>query len=233
MPTWGELFDRAADPVAVEEIQATLAERRERRAREQHTEHGGSPRGETRVGTRSTPREERDAPDATERRAGGERGGRPDPTRIVADADVLVADLLAGGDARASLDAVRAHSWTTLVATEPLLDDAAVVIEELAGPSLATAWRGKVAELVTVVDQPPSDHPALAAALHGHAAHVLTFDGALTGAAGNARVRSRVETSPKTPAAFARLFDPAKLYAATRSGGEPDAYPGPDRDPRE
>jgi hypothetical protein len=33
-----------------------------------------------------------------------------DPTRVVADADVLAADLLVGGVARDALDHVRAHS---------------------------------------------------------------------------------------------------------------------------
>ena len=149
--------------------------------------------------------------------------------RVVADADVLAADLLVGGAAREALDRVRAHSWVTLVASEPLLSDAEAVVAELSDPSLAADWRTTVAALAELVEHPPGDHPALASAYHGDARHVLSFDETLLSAAGGVAVRARVETSVKRPAAFARLFDPAVLYP-TVVGGE---YPGPDRDPRE
>ncbi|MFB6354291.1 MAG: hypothetical protein ABEJ92_09415, partial [Halobacteriales archaeon] len=60
--------------------------------------------------------------------------------RVVADADVLAADLLCGGSAREALDLVRAHDWVTLVASEPLLDDAATVVADLADGDLADDW---------------------------------------------------------------------------------------------
>ncbi|NHX35084.1 MULTISPECIES: DUF7384 family protein [Halolamina] len=150
------------------------------------------------------------------------------PARIVADSDVLAADLLVGGAARECLDHVRRHSWLTLVASDPLLDDAEAVIGRLADPELAADWRERIAERRESVDHPAGDHPALASALHGGAMHVLSFDDRLTGAKGNTMVRDRVETAVRTPDAFAALFDPATLYPEV-VGGE---YPGPDRDPR-
>mgnify|MGYP006289219293 CR=1 FL=1 len=152
----------------------------------------------------------------------------PSPARIVADSDVLAADLLVGGDARECLDHVRRHSWLTLVASDPLLDDAEAVIERLADADLAADWRDRIEGLREPVDQPEGDHPALASAYHGGAMHVLSFDDRLIGAKGNTMVRDRVETAVRPPDAFAMLFDPAKLYPEV-VGGE---YPGPDRDPR-
>ncbi|MFC6737595.1 hypothetical protein ACFQEQ_15235, partial [Halolamina salina] len=61
----------------------------------------------------------------------------PSPARIVADSDVLAADLLVGGDARECLDHVRSHSWLTLVASDPLLDDAEAAIRGVAVADLA------------------------------------------------------------------------------------------------
>ncbi|QKY21025.1 hypothetical protein B4589_011800 [Halolamina sp. CBA1230] len=152
----------------------------------------------------------------------------PSPARIVADSDVLAADLLVGGDARTCLDHVRSNSWVTLVASDPLLDDAEEVIERLADAELAADWRERIEELREPVDQPDDDHPALASAYHGGAMHVLSFDDRLTSTTGNRMVRDRVETTVRTPHAFARLFDPAKLYPEVVDG----EYPGPDRDPR-
>jgi hypothetical protein len=152
----------------------------------------------------------------------------PDPTRLVADADVLAADLLVGGDARAALDAVRAHSWLDLVASDPLLDDAAAVVAALADADLAADWRERARAEAVAVDHPAGDHPALASALHGDAAHVLTDAETLRTAAAGAEIKQHVETSVKSPAAFVHAFDADSFYAAT-VGGE---YPGPDRDPR-
>ncbi|WP_459194599.1 DUF7384 family protein [Halosimplex sp. J119] len=152
----------------------------------------------------------------------------PSPARVVADADVLAADLLVGGDAREALDRLRSHSWTALVASDPLLDDAEAVIAGLADPDLAADWRDRIEALREPVEHPAGDHPALASALHGGAMHVLTFDEDLQSAAAGAAVRGRVETSVKHPKAFATLFDPESLYEAVEDG----EYPGPDRDPR-
>ncbi|QPV61844.1 hypothetical protein I7X12_13930 [Halosimplex litoreum] len=150
------------------------------------------------------------------------------PARIVADADVLAADLLVGGYARDALDLVRAHSWVTLVASDALLDDAESVITDLADPELAVDWRERIEGLREPVDHPEGDHPALASALHGGAMHVLSFDESLGSAAAGAAIRGRVETSVRSPRAFATVFDAESLYEAVE-GGE---YPGPDRDPR-
>jgi hypothetical protein len=149
-------------------------------------------------------------------------------TRVVADADVLAADVLVGGESRDALDVVREHSWLTLVASEPLLDDAEAVLADLAAPGLAADWRGKMDGLAELVEHPAGDHPALACALHGDAAHVLTLDDRLLGADAAVAVRARVETSVRRPQAFVAVFDPAALY----EGVVGDDYPGPDRDPR-
>ena len=148
--------------------------------------------------------------------------------RLVADADVLAADLLCGGAARDALDLVRAHEWVTLVASGPLLEDAEAVIAAVADDALATNWRSLIAPRVEIVEQPAGDHPAIASAYRGEARHVLSFDDDLRSAAAGTAIRERVETSVKHPAAFARLFDPASMYETVVGG----RYPGPDRDPR-
>jgi len=151
-----------------------------------------------------------------------------DPTRVVADADVLAADLLVGGGAREALDRVREHSWMTLVASDPLLDDAEAVVADLADPDLAADWRDRAGRECDRVDQPESDHPGLASAYRGRAAHLLTYDEGLSSAGANLSLQPHLQVSVRPPDAFARLFDPAALYEATHEG----PYPGPDCDPR-
>jgi hypothetical protein len=163
--------------------------------------------------------------------SGPEREGStptPNPARVVADADVLAADLLVGGDARAALDHVRAHSWAELVATDELLDDAESVIEDLADASLAADWRDRVEAWRVRVDQTPGDHPGLASARAGDAAHLLTFDERLGSPSTGATLRKYVDVSVRHPRAFAVVFDPERLYPVIGRG----EYPGPDRDPR-
>lgn len=167
-----------------------------------------------------------DGPDETGADRTADRGG--DPTRIVADADVLVADLLVGGRAREALDHVRSHTWLSLIASDRLLDDAAAVVAELADAELATDWRERVRTDAVSVDHPAGDHPGLASAYRGGAAHLVSFDEELGSAAGNLALQPHMRVSIRTPDAFAGLFDPAALYEATQG----DAYPGPDRDPR-
>ncbi|WP_159902770.1 DUF7384 family protein [Salinirussus salinus] len=150
------------------------------------------------------------------------------PARVVADADVLAADLLSGGAAREALDAARSHSWVDLVASDPLLDDAEAVVAALADAELAADWRQRVERERVPVEHAAGDHPALASAYEGNAAHVLSFDEGLTSAGANLSLKPHVQVSVRTPAAFVALFDPAALYEAVE-GGE---YPGPDRDPR-
>ncbi|WP_135829769.1 DUF7384 family protein [Halorussus halobius] len=155
-----------------------------------------------------------------------------DPARIVADADVLVADLLAGettgNPAREAMDEIRSHSWLELVASDSLLDDAEAVVADLADADLAAAWRERIEDLRVAVEHPPGDHPALASAYRGRAAHVLSGDEGLRGAQVGAALGSRLNVSVKTPEGFVALFDAESLYEAVE-GGE---YPGPDRDPR-
>jgi predicted nucleic acid-binding protein len=152
----------------------------------------------------------------------------PDPASVVADADVLAADLLVGGQAREALDVVRGHSWIELVASDPLLDDAEAVIASLATADLAADWRDRVEDDRRSVAHPDGDHPGLASALHGDAAHLLSFDPDLTSAAAGVGLQGRVSVSVRTPEAFLAVFDAASLYESL----DERSYPGPDRDPR-
>ncbi|WP_135667627.1 DUF7384 family protein [Halorhabdus rudnickae] len=151
-----------------------------------------------------------------------------EPTRVVADADVLAADLLVGGPAREALDHVRGHDWLMLVASDPLVADAEAVIGTLAETDLAAAWRARFEDERCRVEHPPGDHPALASAIAGDAGHVLTFDDRLTGPKAGVSLQ-QYAISVRTPAAFATVFDPAAVY----EGFVGDRYPGPDADPRE
>jgi hypothetical protein len=152
----------------------------------------------------------------------------PSPARVVADADVLAADLLVGGPSRAALDHLRQHSWTTLVASDALLDDAEAVVTRVADPSLAADWRARVEAWRDPVDHPDGDHPGLASAYRGGAMHLLSFDERLQSARTGASLQGYVPLSVRHPRAFAALFDAESLYREVAGG----AYPGPDRDPR-
>ncbi|SEO92667.1 hypothetical protein SAMN04487948_10817 [Halogranum amylolyticum] len=152
----------------------------------------------------------------------------PSPARVVADADVLAADLFVDGDARRALDLVRQHSWLTLVASDALLDDAAAVIETLGDAGLASDWREEIEELRDPVDHPDGDHPGLASAYRGGAMHLLSFDERLGSVQAGANLKGRVPLSIRHPKAFATLFDAESLYREVVGGD----YPGPDRDPR-
>jgi len=152
----------------------------------------------------------------------------PEAARVVADADVLAADLLVGGPAREALDHVRRHSWVELVASEPLIADGAAVVADLADGDLAAGWRSRIEAACRLVEHPDGDHHGLAAAYRGEAGHLLTFDGDLSGARANLSAQPYMSLSIRPPGAFARLFDPAALYEALYE----ESYPGPDRDPR-
>lgn len=149
----------------------------------------------------------------------------PRTTRVVADADVLAADLLVGGSAREALTHVRRHSWMTLLVSDALLEDAVAVIATLADDSLATDWRHRVEREADAVAHPTGDHPGLATAYRGSAGHLLTFDEELTSARTNLSVQSTTALSVRVPDSFARLFDAATLYESIHD----EAYPGPDR----
>ena len=152
----------------------------------------------------------------------------PSPARVVADADVLAADLLVGGPSRAALDHLRRHSWTTLVASDALLDDAEAVVERVADASLAADWRARVEAWREPVDHPDGDHPGLASAYRGGAMHLLSFDDRLASPEAGAALQGHVPLSVRHPRAFATLFDAESLYREVVGG----SYPGPDRDPR-
>ncbi|WP_277542529.1 DUF7384 family protein [Haloarcula laminariae] len=154
--------------------------------------------------------------------------GENTPARVVADADVLAADLLCGGAARAALDHVRRHSWVALVASDVLLDDAEAVVAELADSDLAADWRERIEREREPVDHPEGDHPALASAYRGEAGHVLSYDEELRSAKTGLALNEHMQVSVRTPDAFATLFDAEALYELVEEG----AYPGPDRDPR-
>jgi hypothetical protein len=153
----------------------------------------------------------------------------PSPARIVADSDVLAADLLVDGPARRALDHLRRHSWLTLVASDRLLDDAAAAVTKLATESLAADWRDRVEAWREPVDHPDADHPGLASAYRGGAMHLLSFDERLNSARTGASLQGYVPLSVRHPRAFATLFDAESLYEEVVGG----SYPGPDRDPRE
>lgn len=149
-------------------------------------------------------------------------------TRVVADADVLAADLLVGeGSARDALDIVRAHSWIELVASDPLLADARTIISTLATDALANDWRETIETERLAVEQSPTDHPAIASAYNGEAAHILSFDEQLQSAKAGATLKQHVDTSVKHPDAFVHLFDPEQLHEIVFD----EPYHGPDRDP--
>lgn len=198
--SWADCFQQAPDDLTVDEIRTAVVAHRSRKDAESDGRSDD---------TASEPPES-------------------SPTRIVADADVLAADCCLDGPSRRALDLLRQHSWTTLVASDQLLDDAEAVIEAVTDQSLATEWRDRIEAWREPVDQPAGDHPALASAYRGGAMHLLSFDDELTGSAAGAALHNRFPVSVRQPDAFALLFDPANLYEAELSG----EYPGPDRDPR-
>lgn len=209
---WNTLFERAADDVTLEEIRSAAVP-------------------DVDDGER---RDESESDDAAGN-AGTQPGGRsdddhPDPARVVAAPRVLAADLFVGGDARTALDHVRRHSWVDLVASDPLCEQTERLVADLADADsdLAAAHRERLEAERVRVDQPASDHPALASAYRGNAAHLLSDDDRLSSAKAGLTLQPRVSISIRPPDAFARLFDPESLYEAVE-GGE---YPGPDRPSR-
>jgi len=140
---------------------------------------------------------------------------------------VLAADLLVGGPAREALDALRSHAWTTLVASDPLLDDAEAVVASLADDGLAADWRGAVEAWREPVAQPAADHPALASAYRGGAMQVVSLDPSLTGPQAAAGLR-KSDAGERSGAA--RVRD--RVLASEAVSGGRRGVPGPDRDPR-
>jgi len=187
-----------------------------------------APDGVTGADVRGACRDRREA--ATDEGAGaaGDEPTDATPARIVADADVLAADLLVGGATREALDRVREHSWLALLASDRLLADAEAVVAALSTPELAAPWRRLAEARLERIDQPAGDHPALATAYRGGAMHVLSLDDRLVGAEAGAALRGRFPVSVRRPAAFLAVFDAGSLHAETVGGD----YPGPDRDPR-
>ncbi len=204
VPNFGSLFERAAQyDVGEVAIRSALADRRADGGRQSND---GS-------------RQRVDRPDEPRDRS---------PARVVADADVLAADLFVDGAAREALDHLRRHSWTTLVASDPLLDDATAIIETLADADLASDWRRRVEAWREPVVHPAGDHPALASAYRGGAMQVVSGDPGLTGPGAAAGLQGAMPVSVREPRAFATVFSPERLHPEVVDG----AYPGPDRDPR-
>ncbi|XVH32641.1 DUF7384 family protein [Haloferacaceae archaeon DSL9] len=199
---WATLFDRAPTDVTVEQITTTLRTHREERPDD--------------AGSEEAPPLAADEPD-------------PSPARVVADADVLAADLLVGGASRRALDCLWTNSWTTLVASDALLDDAERLVAACADEALTADWRALVDAWREPAVHPAGDHPALASAYRGGAMHVLSLDDRLTSAAAGSTLSGRFSVSVREPAAFAFLFTPESLYTEVADGD----YPGPDREPRE
>lgn len=199
---WSTLFERGADSGAdVETVRETLGRRRE------DADASGADGG---------------TDDA------GEAPPSPSPARVVADADVLAADVLVGGEAREALEAVWRHSFVTLIASDRLLSDAEATIAAISTPDLGADWRALLEGWREPVSHPPGDHPGLASAYRGGAMHLLSFDEALTSARAGTAIGGRVPISVREPRAFATVFDAESLYAEVVGG----AYPGPDRQPR-
>ncbi len=146
----------------------------------------------------------------------------PHPARIVADPPVLVADLLVGGPARDALAYVRDHEWVDLVASDPLLAQTERLVTALADDALATAHRERLAADCICVEHPPEDHPALASAYQGRAAHLLSYDESLRSATAGLTLQPRVSVSVRPPDAFARLFDPESVAEALADGAYAD-----------
>jgi hypothetical protein len=236
VPRWGALFERgAAAGVTRADVEAALESVRARESRDGTGPDADGDRDrdgsvETDADTDTDADTEADA-DAETTGGSGADGRRPDPSpaRVVADADVLVADLVGVEAARAALDGLRAHSWTTLVASDRLVADATAVVAAVADRTLAADWRRRLAAWREPVDHPAGDHPALASAYRGGAMHLLSYDDRLTGPRTAANLQGRIPLSVRDPAAFAALFDADSLYREV-VGGE---YPGPDRDPRD
>ena len=161
--------------------------------------------------------------------AAPEDQGETAPEAVVADVDVLVADLFVDGHSRDALDHVRRHSWVDLVASEPLLATVRAVVTNLGTPELADDWDERARRACHIVDHPAEDTPALASAYRSGAHHLLTFDGALAATETNLGIQPHMDLSIRPPDAFARLFDPAGMYEHLFE----KSYSGPDRDPRE
>lgn len=150
--------------------------------------------------------------------------------RIVVDVDVLAADLLCGGLPRECIDIIRSHSWLELVVTEQLLEETQTVISRLTESSLADAWSRKMDDWdqVHIVDQPPDDYPALAAAYQGQVPHLVSMNERLQSIQAGMELQSRLTVSIRSPAAFVQVYDPGAIYGLIYE----DEYEGPDQDAR-
>jgi len=144
--TFADLFERAAEyDVSAEAVNAALVERR--------SASGDDSGTTTEVAsdvsdTDDLPRRPRSESGPCRRRR---RCARSRPPRRRAGS-------------RRSTRYARTHAWTTLVASDPLLDDAEAVVASLADDGLAADWRGAVEAWREPVAQPAADHPALASA---------------------------------------------------------------------
>lgn len=138
----------------------------------------------------------------------------PDPTRIVADSDVLAADLLVGGSARKALDMIRTHEFLSLITTDTILLETQRIIEALADADLAEDWGSRARVEFTVIKPSGGGHPAFEAAATSNAATVLSLDERLQSMRAGVAIRDHVATSVKSPQAFVAMVDPKALKIA-------------------
>ncbi len=154
---------------------------------------------------------------------------QPDPTTIVVDTDCLVADLFIDGTAREVMDVIRGHDWLTLKASDYLIEDTVDVIAHLGDRPLADAWNDRFERLASMVEHPAEDHPALASAYAGQAAHLISYDDRLASVRTGLSMRKAMPISVRSPDAFMQVFDPASLFESVFE----ESYPGPNRAQRD
>ena len=140
---------------------------------------------------------------------------RPDPMRIVADVDVLAADLLVDGTAREAMSMIRESATLSAVCSEELLSESREIIATLGDPTLAAAWERRARADFDIVEMRGDGHGALLTAAAGRAGTVLSHDEALQSVAAGVAIREHIETSVKSPDAFVSLVDPSRFESPT------------------
>ncbi len=135
----------------------------------------------------------------------------PDPTCIVADVDVLAADLFIDGFAREALSMIRETPALSLVLTDTLIDQTVAVIEHFGDTELADTWEHRVRTDFETVEPVLAGHPGLVAAAAASAGTLLSHDERLQRARAGVAIRARVATSVKSPRAFVSIVDPSTL----------------------
>lgn len=146
----------------------------------------------------------------------------PDPTRVVADTDVLAADLLVGGSAREAIDMIRTHDFLSLITTDTILLETHRIIETLTEKGLADDWLSRARRDFPVVEPDGSGQPAIEAAAASNAATVLSLEERLLSTQAGLTIRDHVATSVRSPRAFVAMVDPAALKVALEEVNDTD-----------